>query len=115
MSFSNGPEFKRMDAIPRRTLVLPSDDDTRAISRALRLRPDDECEGAYKVRKDGTLAGCLHCTLRNIQAAALIEAMQFGFYGPMRPGVGKTLVTFLLPTVRGRVRPVLIAPAALHK
>jgi hypothetical protein len=97
MTFARCPEFLRIDALPRRVLDLPDAATCEAFSRALRVRPDTSC------------------MLFPIQVAALIEAMTQGMYGPIRPGAGKTLISLLIPTVVGAVRPVLLVPAALRE
>jgi hypothetical protein len=53
--------------------------------------------------------------LRPIQAGALADAHDLrGLLAPVRVGEGKTLLTFLLPTVVQNIkRPVLLVPAAL--
>lgn len=53
--------------------------------------------------------------LRPAQGTALREVMECrGLFAPMKVGSGKTLVTFLAPTVLNSVRPVLVVPAKLR-
>lgn len=53
-------------------------------------------------------------SLRPLQAQALFEAWQAkGGLFPLGVGVGKTLITLLLPTVFRSVRPLLLVPAKL--
>ncbi len=55
-------------------------------------------------------------TLRPLQALALVEAHDFGgLLGLLPVGEGKTLLSFLLPLVLGKPRPLLIVPAALEE
>ena len=55
-------------------------------------------------------------TLRPLQALALVEAHDFrGLLGLLPVGEGKTLLSFLLPLVIGKPRPLLIVPAALEE
>lgn len=88
-------EWKRIDALPRRAAGV--DDATIDALTAALLRP-----GAVG-------------RLRSIQAQALLEVLQHGgLLGPIRVGGGKTLITFLAPTVLGAQRPVLLVPAKLR-
>lgn len=53
-------------------------------------------------------------TLRPLQAQALHDMrMQRGFFGPLRVGSGKTLITLLAPLVLQARMPVLVLPASL--
>lgn len=53
-------------------------------------------------------------TLRPLQALALVEAHDLGGLLALLPvGEGKTLITYLLPTILKAERPVLLIPAAL--
>ena len=52
--------------------------------------------------------------LRPRQAIALYEALQMGgMFGALSVGAGKTLVSFLLPSILEAMRPVLLLPAGL--
>lgn len=51
---------------------------------------------------------------RPVQAAALSDLHDFGLFGPMRVGSGKTLVSFAAPAVLGSQRPLLLIPAKLR-
>lgn len=52
--------------------------------------------------------------LREIQLRALYDlGVVGGLFGPMRVGAGKTLISFLAPTVTFSVRPLLLVPAKL--
>lgn len=90
------PEFKRIDALPRRSVTITPGIVDRVT--ALLLRP-----GATG-------------RLREIQVLALLEAIHAGgLLGPIRVGAGKTLITFLAPTLGGAERPVLLVPAKLRE
>lgn len=55
-------------------------------------------------------------TLRPIQALALWEiATVGGLFGPIRVGAGKTLISYLAPTILNSKRPLLIIPASLKE
>lgn len=89
-------EFKRIDALPRRVAAV----DAHTVERvsAMMLRP-----GAVGA-------------LRPIQVQALLECLQSGgMLGPIRVGAGKTLISFLAPTICGAQRPVLLVPAKLRE
>lgn len=51
--------------------------------------------------------------LRPVQAAALRDAHDYGLFGPLRVGAGKTLVSLLAFVVLDAKRPLLILPAKL--
>lgn len=54
--------------------------------------------------------------LRDIQAVSLRDAHDFGgLFGPIRVGGGKTLTTFLAPTVLEAPRSLLVVPAKLRE
>ena len=93
-------ELDRILAIPRR--VWREDDP--AVMRLV-------FEMSEWLRRPGSRA-----TLRPIQAFALAELHYLrGLFCPMRVGSGKTLVTFLAPTVLGSQRPVLCVPPKLRE
>lgn len=57
-----------------------------------------------------------NCKLKPIQALALEEAFQVrGLFGGLVVGAGKTLMTWLLPTVLESKRPLLMIPADLRE
>lgn len=90
------------DAALARVLELPrrepaTEELIAALSRALRVRPDDES-----------------AMLRAPQVEALREIWEYGgLFAPMRVGAGKSLVTLLAPTILHSERPVLVIPASL--
>lgn len=93
------PEFNRVFHLPRR------DWEERIQTNDLYLRMTT----AYR-----TPAG--QQTLRPIQAAALADLHDSGgLLAPIGVGQGKTLLTYLAPTVVGAQRPVLLLPAALKR
>lgn len=54
--------------------------------------------------------------LRPLQCLALVEMVRVGgLLGGLEVGAGKTLVSFLAPTVLGSVRPLLLVPANLRE
>jgi hypothetical protein len=87
-------EFRRVEALPRRTLDLTTVQDVTEMFR----------------RPGGTM------TLRPIQSAALLEAalMNGGFF-PIGVGQGKSLLTLLLPTALDSQKTVLLVPPQLKK
>ena len=91
------PEWRRIDALPRR--APPSiDAATIATLSAALLRPG--ATGA----------------LFPIQSAALLSIAETGgLLGPIQVGEGKTLISFLAGTVLGAARPVLLVPAKLRE
>jgi hypothetical protein len=90
------PEFHRIDELPRRKL---EELDGEALAK--------EWTEALK-NPWGTMK------LRPVQALALREmAIAGGLFGPMGVGSGKSLVSFLAPTVLEAKRPVLLVPASL--
>jgi hypothetical protein len=55
-------------------------------------------------------------TLRPVQVAALQDLHDFGgLFAPIAVGSGKTLLSYLAPTVFGAVRPLLLVPAKLRR
>ena len=92
------PEFRRVLGLPRR------DWEAAAQHNDLYLR----MTAAYKQR-EGTQE------MRPIQASALADAHdKKGLLAPIAVGMGKTLISFLLPTVMRDVkRPCLLLPAGL--
>lgn len=99
---------------PESSPVALSDD----LARILRLPQRDAMEVAEQIaeplsRRLRTPGGTM--TLHPLQALALCEAHDLqGMLAMLPVGEGKTLITFLLPTVIDCARPVLIIPAALH-
>lgn len=73
----------------------------------------DECDrasAACMCRGDGDMS------LRPIQAAALMQLHDFGgLAAPIRVGGGKTLISYLSPSVCGAERFMLLVPAKLRK
>lgn len=89
-------EWKRINALPRRTVEITEEVIDRVT--ATLLRP-----GAVG-------------RLRPVQVLALLEVLACGgLLGPIRVGAGKTLITFLAPTLLGAERPVLLVPAKLRE
>lgn len=96
IEIKRSPELTRIEAIPRRVY-------TPAQIEAIRVA---------MTRQYRTHAGTME--LRAQQALALYELKQTGgLAGFLRVGAGKSLLSFLAPTVLGSVRPVLLLPAAL--
>lgn len=89
-------DFKRIAGLPRRVWT---EEDAAKLAEEMTLA----------LRKPG---GTL--TLKQSQAIALLEiGLGNGLLGPLRAGAGKTLVTFLAPTVCFSKVPLLIVPAKL--
>lgn len=61
--------------------------------------------------------GCRAKSLLPAQAVALGELAlgHAGAFGPLRPGAGKTLVSFLIPTIIQATNPLLIVPSHMEK
>jgi hypothetical protein len=92
------PEFERIKFLPRR--VWESQIDAEYLRRL----------SAHLRAPGGKM------TLRPAQAAVLTEAYDFGgSFVQLGVGEGKTLITAVLPTLKGSERPVLLAPAKLRK
>ena len=91
-------EFKRIRRLPQRDAEATGESIRYALSDMLRA-------------PGGTM------TLRPLQALALAEAVDFGGTVILLPvGQGKTLVSYLLPTVLEAERPLLLVPGKLwHK
>jgi hypothetical protein len=89
-------EYRRVVALPRRTL-------------------DVELAAGYadELTRLLRLPGSTHDPLRWTQGASLVEVSENGggFLG-LPVGTGKTLITYLLATVLGSLRPLLIVPGA---
>lgn len=99
-------ELVRVRDLPRRTWQDMPDLD-RAVAKLTKVyrysnKPCPEpCEG------------CKARQLKPAQAVALIEAYNYaGAFLPLRVGAGKTLTSFLLPTVLKAKRPLLIVPGS---
>jgi hypothetical protein len=87
-------EFRRIEALPRRVLDMKNVPDVTEMFR----------------RPGGTMK------LRPIQSAALLEAaMMNGGFFPLSCGVGKTLITLLLPTALDSTNAVLLVPPQLKR
>ncbi len=87
-------EFRRVEALPRRALDFSTVQDVTDLFR----------------RPDGTMR------LRPIQSAALLEAaMMNGGLFPIGVGMGKSLITLLLPTALDSKNTVLLVPPQLKK
>lgn len=102
---SRSPEFRRIEALPRRVIDLANVPD---MSPAFR-HPDPKC----------TTPLCAICAegtkLRPIQSAMLIEASgaNGGFF-PVGVGHGKTLASLLMPLALASRRAVLLVPPNLR-
>lgn len=95
-------EWHRIDALPRRKVVL---------DRAFTERMSDmlRIPGAVDERGGKPM-------LFDVQATALAEVIQSGGYvGMLQPGEGKSLISYLAPTVRGKRNPCLLVPARLRE
>jgi hypothetical protein len=100
-------EFRRIDELPRRTVSV--DDDTIDRVSQMLLRP------GLTVRRERFPGDPEALRLRPIQVQALLECAHLGgLLGPIRVGAGKTLISFLAPTICGAERPVLLVPAKLR-
>lgn len=92
----DSPEFRRILDLPRRVLDV-DDAFIDRLTHALR-----------------TPYGAMR--LRPIQALALKEICNLrGLFGPMRVGSGKTLVSYLAPTMVQSIVPLWVVPASLRK
>ncbi len=92
-------EFERIARLPRRTW---SEDDAAIWQLTFEM--------SKWLRLPGSTA-----TLRPVQAVALCELYYYRrLFGCLGVGEGKTLVSFLAPTVLGAQRPMLILPAKLR-
>ncbi len=92
-SIGESEELRRILALPRR--VVAGDELVAPLTDALKKTGGTE-------------------TLRPVQAQALYDMGTFGgFFGPLRVGAGKTLITLLAPVLLESKRPVLLVPAAL--
>ena len=88
-----GPELERILALPRRTKPPAGAEDLSSVLRAPHGKQ----------------------VLRPVQAQALAEIHCLrGLLGAIRVGGGKTLITYLAPTMVGATRPVLLLPAKLR-
>lgn len=96
-SVVRGGEFRRIEALPRRSWEPVDDDLVRLMTEYLR-------------RPGGTMS------LRPVQAAALAEAHDLGGgFFPIGVGCGKALISLLAPVVMEAERPVLFVPADLRE
>lgn len=109
---NDGPELRRILALPRRTppAECPEELEQLAITLTQKLARHADpypCGRQYGKRNSGYM--------RPIQAGALRECWEFkGLLGPIRAGYGKTLVSYLLPSVLGSKRPLYVCPASLR-
>jgi len=95
-------EFERIFRLPRRR--VPSFHDMQTLAEELT---------SSVVTETGRLAGC---KLKPIQAYALLEAYKAnGLFAAITTGGGKTLLTWLLPTILAAKRPLLLVPAKLKR
>lgn len=95
----NSPELERIGRLPRRRWQDDPELDTLATQLTEWLK---------------TPAGAQ--VLRPVQAAALQDLHDFGgLFAPIRVGGGKTLLSYLAPTVFGAQRPLLLVPAKLRR
>lgn len=98
----DGPEFRRILALPRRVLDFNAPEVAKLV---------DDFTEAFRT-PSGTMR------LKPIQAVALAEIYQYhGLLGPIRVGGGKTLISYLAPVVFSvpKLRPMLIIPAKLKR
>jgi hypothetical protein len=92
-------DFDRIAELPRRRLVQAD-----AVAWAAALTPE--------LRAPGAGPGV---ALRPWQAYAIAECVeQHGGFLALPVGLGKTLITYLVPRLMGAKRPILIVPAALR-
>ena len=97
----HGSDVTRVLALPRRPPA--TDELIDLLSAALRLRTHDEATGRPN-------------RLRGPQAEMLRELYDVGgVFAPARVGSGKTLPTFLAPTLLNAQRPVLVIPASMFR
>lgn len=91
------PELTRIEKLPRRDAHLNDDELIALVTETYKL-------------PSGTM------TARLIQARSLSDLHDYrGLFAPQRVGAGKTLTTYLAPTVIEAARPVLLFPAKLRK
>lgn len=89
-------DFRRVEALPRRELDM-----------ALAAEYARELTALFRV------PGSTHPDLKAVQGIALVETYENrGGFLSLSVGAGKTLVTFLLATVLGCRRPLLVVPGA---
>lgn len=100
-------EFERINALPRRTWDAVALEALADQLTAILALPPRSCERSCVCRGAGFMR------LNAIQAQALYElAACRGLLGPIKVGGGKTLVSFLAPTVLGVQRSLLLLPAS---
>lgn len=103
LEVQNGPELRRILALPRRTPPAEAPVELQELAALLTTK---------LARSPKPYPG----PLRPIQAAALREAWEVGgVFGPIRAGAGKTLLSYLLPVACGAQRPLYVCPAALRE
>jgi len=105
------PDFQRIRDLPRRDWRQAADLDQLVQLLTEHLRYNDT-----PCAQPDACEGCIAKTLKPSQASALRELHDlgppYGAFLPLRPGAGKTLVSFLAGTITGAKRPLLIVPAA---
>lgn len=99
-------EFKRIFHLPRRQTWI---DLSEALTLALALPPRSDCSESCVCRGTGSMR------LRPLQAWALSEFFEVrGGVAPLGVGHGKTLLSFLIPTLLEWERPMVLIPAGLR-
>lgn len=92
---------------------------TQELIRVARLprrvwTPEESEQVAVKMTELLRKPGSTHPPLRPVQAVGLVElGTAGGLFGQIRVGGGKSLLSFLAPTVTFSKRPLLLVPAAL--
>ncbi len=104
---TESPDYVRIASLPARMWDMQAANDMTTWLTS-QLRTADAAGRPMHVP-----SGLPH-TLRALQALMLADAYQIkGLFAPVGVGEGKTLTSFLLPTVLNAVRPLLLQPAAL--
>lgn len=108
------PALVRVLGLPERAPVTA--DLVAAVSMALRVRSSAVCPAGpgTKAEPCRRCGGTGEIVLRPSQVEVLREAWEYGgAFAPMQVGAGKSLPTFLLPTLLHARRPMLMIPASL--
>ncbi len=109
----------KMGQVFRRSGVPHSTEIERILALPRRRWQEDESNGWAQLAE--TLQECYRANeggmaLWPVQAVGLAELHDFGgLFAPVRVGGGKTLLSFLAPTVTGAERPLLLIPAKLGR
>lgn len=106
-SVQRGPELDRVLALPRRIWEEDGDRLATLLTDHLRYPGGPNPYPGGPPLPPGTQK------LRPVQAAALRDAHDFGLFGSIRVGGGKTLISLLACVVLGAKRPLLLVPAKL--